>query len=236
MRLELVARIAEALAQLQRAHQRRNPGSDVDDRAAGEIEARHFASAGVQQSTLAPDHMRHGEIDEQRPQHHKQEHGTELHALGESARDQGRRDDGEHQLIDHKCLMRDGGRVIRIRIGAHTVQQRIAQIADERGTLTKSQAVTHQRPKHGDYGHQNKTLHHGAEHVLGADKATVEQRQSGSGHHEDQGGAGQHPCVIAGTLGRLGCGFQGSYLRLEILGRLRQQGGRQKYEPKAKIQ
>ena len=38
------------------------------------------------------------------------------------------------------------------------------------------------------------------EHVLAPDQPAVEQRQPGSGHHQDQRGADQHPRVVAGAL------------------------------------
>ena len=43
------------------------------------------AREGVQQPALAPHHVRHREVDEQRPEHREQQHGAELHALGERA-------------------------------------------------------------------------------------------------------------------------------------------------------
>ena len=49
-------------------------------------------------------------------------------------------------------------------------------------------------------GRHGEALHHGAEDVLLADQAAVEQSQSGAGHEQDQGGRGQHPGVIAGVL------------------------------------
>ena len=108
--------IADALAQIKRADQRRDARGDVHHRAAGEIEAGNFAAQErVQQAALAPDHVRHREVDDERPQSGEQQHGAEFHALGERAGDQRRRDDGEHQLIDHERLLRNGGRVIRIR-------------------------------------------------------------------------------------------------------------------------
>ena len=57
-----------------------------------------------------------------------------------------------------------------------------------------------------DHRHQDEAVHHGAEHVLAPHQAAVEQRQAGTGHHEDQRGADQHPGVVARALG----GFDGS--------------------------
>ena len=62
------------------------------------------------------------------------------------------------------------------------------------------EAVTDDRPQNGDDRHQAEALHHGGEDVLAAHQAAVEQREAGSGHHQDQGGADQHPGVVAGAL------------------------------------
>ena len=57
-------RIAEALAQIEGGDQRRDAGGDVDDGAAGEIEAGNVPAGGVEQAADAPDHVGHGAIDE----------------------------------------------------------------------------------------------------------------------------------------------------------------------------
>ena len=51
------------------------------------------------------------------------QHGAEFHALGVGAGDERRRDDGEHQLVDHEGLVGNGGGVIRIGGGADAVQE-----------------------------------------------------------------------------------------------------------------
>jgi hypothetical protein len=93
----------------------------VHHRAAGEIEARDLAAQRrIEQSTLSPYHMRHGKVDEQAPQDREQQHSAEFHALGERAGDQCRRDDGEHELIDHEGLLRDGRRIVSVGSAAQT--------------------------------------------------------------------------------------------------------------------
>ena len=43
------------------------------------------AQERVQQSALAPDHVGHREVDDQRPEDREQQHRAELHPLGERA-------------------------------------------------------------------------------------------------------------------------------------------------------
>ena len=38
------------------------------------------------------------------------------------------------------------------------------------------------------------------ENIFAADQTAVEQREAGTGHHQDQRGAGEHPGVVAGGL------------------------------------
>ena len=131
--------------------------------AACEIQARNpAAQKSVEQSALAPHHVGHRKIHEQAPQHREQEHGAELHALGKGSADQRGGDDGEHQLVDHEGLLRDGGRVIGIGRAAHVVQERVVQISEDRRGPAKDQAVADQGPDHSDHGHENEALHHGA--------------------------------------------------------------------------
>jgi hypothetical protein len=57
-------------------------------------------------------------------------------------------------------------------------------------------------------------LHHGAENVLLAHQAAVEEGQAGAGHEQDQGGGDQHPGVVAGGLGILDGLLEGRDLSL----------------------
>ena len=120
-----------------------------------------------------------------------------------------RRDDGEHELVDHEALLGNGGRVGQVRRQSHAVQEGIVQAADERVARPEGQRVAAHEPQHRDDGHHGEALHHGAQHVLLAHQAAVEQRQAGAGHHQHQQRAGQHPGVVAGRL-RGGRGGRGA--------------------------
>jgi hypothetical protein len=175
----------------------------VDHGAAGEVEDRP-AGGGVgevQDAADAPDHVRHGAINDQRPEAEKDGHRTELDALGEGAGDQRRGDDGEHQLVDHEALLGDGAAVVGIGIEADAAQEGVLQSADEAVARAEGQRVADHGPENGDQAHHGEALHHGAEDVLAAHQAAIEKDQAGSGHHQDQGGRDQHPGIVAGGLG-----------------------------------
>ena len=93
--------------------------------------------------------------------------------------------------------------------------------------VREHQAVAADRPEQGDHRHHGEALHHGAEHVLLAHQAAVEQSQAGARHHQHQRGADQHPGVVAGRLGGGYRGLQGPQFGAIPRWRLRQGGGRE---------
>jgi hypothetical protein len=188
--------IADALAEVDGGDQRGDTGGDVDDGAAGEVEAREAAAGGVEQAADAPDHVGHGVVDEDRPEDEEDGHGAELHALGEGSGDQRRGDDGEHELVDHVGLVGDGGGVVGVGREADAAQEEMLEAADEAVAVPEGQRVADQRPEHGDDAHHGEALHHGAEDVL-CGPGRRKEGQAGTGHHQDQGGGNQHPCVVA---------------------------------------
>src|SRR5579863_64198 len=224
VRLHGFMRVALALSEIQRADQRGYAGSNVYHGAAGEVEGGDAsAQIGVQKTALAPDHVRHREINDERPERRKQDHGAEFHALRVGPGNQRGRDHGEHELIDHVGQMGYGGGIIGVGIGSNAVQERVFQAADERYAFAEDEAVADQSPDHGDQTHQQEAVHHGGEHVLAPDEAAVEKGEPGTGHQQHQGRARQHPGVIAGGL----CGFYGGFKRGEAhiqIGRCLEQG------------
>src|SRR5689334_24730642 len=64
MRQKRLARISYPLAEIERAHQCRNSRADVHHRSAREIQGRKSSPArGIQESTLAPNHMRQRSVN-----------------------------------------------------------------------------------------------------------------------------------------------------------------------------
>ncbi len=191
--------IADALAEVERADQRGDAGGDVNHGAAGKVEAGNPAvERGVEESAFAPDHVRHGRIDDDGPEGEEEAHCAEFHPLGEGSGNERGRDDGEHELVDHVGLRGDGGAVIGIGREADAVHEGVVQAADESIAGAESQAVADQRPEHGDDAHHGEALHHRGENVLAADETAIEEGEAWTGHHEHQRGAGEHPGVIAG--------------------------------------
>ena len=84
----------------------------------------------------------------------------------------------------------------------------------KRVAVPEGQRIADDRPDDGDQAHHGEALHHGAEDVLLAHQAAVEERQSGAGHQQHQRGGDQHPGVVARRLGVLDGLLQGGDLRL----------------------
>src|ERR1017187_1165404 len=210
--------IADALAEVDAGDQGGDAASDVDYGATGKIEAGNVAASGVEQSANAPHHVGHGTVNKNGPEGKIERHGAELHALGKGAGDEGRGNDGEHELVDHVGLFGNRGGVIGIGGKADAAQEKMLKAADEGAAVAKGQRVTADSPNDGDQAHHGEALHHGAQDVLLAHEAAVEESESGAGHEQDQGGGDQHPCVVASGLGILDGLLKGSNLRLRHRG------------------
>ena len=195
--------IADAFAEVDAGNKSGDTAGDVDDGAAGEVQTRNEVAGGVEQAADAPDHVGHGAVDEQGPEGEEERHGAELHAFSESAGDERRGDDGEHKLVDHKGLLGNGSGIVGVGGESDAAEEEVLEAADEGVAVTEGQRVSADGPDDGDQSHHGKALHHGAEDVLFAHQAAIEERQSGTGHEQHQGGGDQHPCVVAGGLGIL---------------------------------
>ncbi len=205
VRRHRLLRISQPLAQIQRADQRRNARRHVHHRAAREIQRREPPTeCRIQQPALAPHHVRHRVVHQQRPQRQEQQHGAEFHPLRKRPGDQRRRDDGKHQLVDHERLVGNGGRVIGVRLQPDALQEEVVETANEAMPLAKGQAVSDQGPQDGDHRHHGETLHHRAQNILLAHQAAIEQRQPRPRHEQHQRRAHQHPGVVGRALGLRG--------------------------------
>ena len=80
--------------------------------------------------------------------------------------------------------------------------------------MAEGERVADDGPDDGDQAHHGEALHHGAEDVLPADEAAIEEGETGSGHEQDEGGGDEHPCVVAGGLGVLDGLLKGADLSL----------------------
>ena len=107
--------------------------------------------------------------------------------------------------------MRYGRGIIRVRLRSNTIETEPASVADPATDIrTKSQAVSPKHPLKTDDGDNDETMHDGPENVFAAHQATIEEKQSGDRHHENESRGRQHPCRIALVDLSWGCGGSGS--------------------------
>ena len=201
----------------------------MHDRPTRKIQSRKFsAKSRVEKAAFAPNHVSERRVDDQKPKREKEDGAAKLHTLGSRAGDQRRRDDGEHQLVNHERGLRNRSGIVGIRVCADTAQKGVLESADDGPISAETQAVAHQRPQHANQCHQQKALHHDRERVLSAHQAAVKERQAGPGHHQHQRRAYQHPGVIAGGLGRGHALIQLLQLLAHCLGNFRRCGRRRR--------
>ncbi len=208
--------IADAFAEVEGGDEGGNPGGDVDDGAAGEVEAGEAAAGDVEQSADTPDHVGHGAVDDDRPEDEEGAGGGELHTLGEGSGDEGWGDDGEHELVDHVGLVGDGGCVGGFGGEADAAEEEVLESTDEGIAVAEGEGVADDGPEDGDDSHHGEGLHEGAEYIFSADEAGVVEGESGAGHEQDERSGDEHPCVVCVALGGGGGLLQGCELGLEL--------------------
>jgi hypothetical protein len=161
-----------------------------------------------------------GQVAEGEPQHHEQQHGRELDALGEGAHDQCAGDAGERGLegcegdLGNHHALAEGGRVGK---GARCVvpdalHEQPVKAADEGIAFGERQAVAIDEPQHDDQRERDHDLHQHRQHVLAAHQAAVEQRQAGHGHQDHQ----QVATIIQAVSPLLGTGAEPRPLLLAL--------------------
>jgi hypothetical protein len=172
-----------------REDQRREARGDVDDRPAGEIQH----AVLVQPAARCPDPMRERAVHERRPQRDEPDERRELHALGDRATDESRRDDGELALEHDEDELRDRfiGEVPRVGQADQPDERRVpanptAQAPAER------QRVADDDPLHPDGAHRREAVEHRGQHVLASDEAAIEERQAWH-HQQHHRGTDEHP-------------------------------------------
>src|SRR5437588_8481874 len=121
----------------------------MDHGTAGKIES----ALCVEETVRAPYHVGDRAVDQQQPERHEYHVGAELHPLRDGAADERRGDDGEHHLVDHVDLMRNGCAVVGIWELANSTQPEPFEAADEWRSLCEGQRVAHYHP---EYRHHRK--------------------------------------------------------------------------------
>jgi hypothetical protein len=112
----------------------------------------------LRQPTSAPDPMRHGHVDDHKPERGEQQHGAEAHALGKGADDQRGRDDGEGHLKHEEDGLGDGG-VRPCGLARNAAQQHLLQIPKPGPSTAKGQAIGEGEPHHRHHAGNGETLH-----------------------------------------------------------------------------
>jgi hypothetical protein len=133
-------------------------------------------------------------VDQRGPRQGEQHVRRELHALGVGARDQRRRDDGEHALEHHEEDVRDGPpRTVH----ADAVEEGEVHAADQAAVgLTERQRVADHHPLQTDDAEREEGMHERREDVLALHHAAIEKGQARC-HQHDQRGGNQHPRRVA---------------------------------------
>jgi len=130
-----------------------------------------------------------------RPEDREQDEGAEPLALGEGARDEGRRDRREHQLEGGEQDERDGGRVVRARRESDVVEEREVETADQAPAVdvgTEREREADDDPDDADEGETEPAVHDRREDVLAAHEPAIEERETRQHDHDQRGGC-QHP-------------------------------------------
>ncbi len=144
--------------------------------------------------------MRDRVVDDCRPENDEQHQRPEFDSLRKSADDQCRGDAGESHLEDDVRIFGDvdlvrKGRCKRGRIDP--LEECLAKAADELASPGKGHRIAPADPHQGGDADNRKNLHQHRKHVLGSNKAAVEQGEARHRHHQYQGGAHQHPRSVA---------------------------------------
>ena len=167
-----VVAVTLAFAHHQGRCQGHDAGVDVYHRAAGEIQGPQV----LEPAAVTPDPVSHRTIDDGDPQDHEHQKSAEFHPFGKGAGDQSRRDDGEHGLVNHEGLVRDGFGIRLERLGPHPHEAQVIQVADEVAHIgAKGQAIPVKGPENPDHSQQDKVLHEGCQDIFGPHHAAIEQ-------------------------------------------------------------
>ncbi len=184
-----------ALAEDDRQHQACRTGVDMDRGPAGEVDGVQFVgdpAAVLRGDTVEREHpVRDREVDDRRPETGEHQPGAELQPVGDRTRDQGDRDDREHQLECHEHVhrQRSGQRDISRRFTCgrgggvaadETLQAEVFGRVTEEVVFVVAECdrVAVEHPQHRHHAHRADAHHEHVEHASGADHTAIEECQS----------------------------------------------------------
>ena len=156
----------------------------MNDGPPGEVDGVNLSGRvgkAVHHSVNTPDHVSLREINHQHPEEHEQEDGGKLHAFRDGANNQRGGDNGKHQLIHGKDVLRDPEGIVRVGAGIDVVQKGVAEITQEfaQGTvgfaMMKDQTVPANVPHNSDHAGNQKALGHDGEDVFAPHQTAIKQ-------------------------------------------------------------
>ena len=223
MRREGFLAEADALANHERTDESGDCRVDVHDRAARKVEgaplpqqARLRAHGGAISTDVRvrahpePHHVGNRCVAEGEPQGHEQQHRREFYAFGKRSDDETAGDCRERHLEANErklwnvdpaaegCANTERTRDVI----PDTLQKQSVEATEKGVAFSERNAVTVNRPENDDERERYEHLHQHRQHVLAADQAAVEQRETRDGHHNDQERGDEHPRRVALVDGR----------------------------------
>ena len=143
------------------AGQGRCGGSHVHHGTTGKV---HGAQLG--HPAAAPDPVRHGAIDEDRPERGKDQHGRKADAFGVGTGDERHGKGREHALERHEDIVRQVG-CRAVGFAPHAYEEHMVKVADEAGNIAaEGKGVPEQGPENGDHPQRGIAVHARGEDVL----------------------------------------------------------------------
>ena len=143
------------------AGQGRRGGSHVHHGTTGKV---HSAQLG--HPAAAPDPVRHGAIDEDRPECGKDQHGREADAFGIGTGNERHGKSREHALERHEDIVRQVG-CGAVGFAPHAYEEHMIKVADKAGDIAaESKGVTEQGPEDGDHPQRGIAVHARGEDVF----------------------------------------------------------------------
>ena len=184
---------AEALAEHERERERRGTGVDVDRGAAGEVDradaepllhAVGDPAAVGEAAVLGEAEVEHPagdrEVDDRRPDGGEDHPRAELGAVGDRARHEGDREDGERGLEGDEGQRRVGGALRNLEQARQADRRPVDRPrGDESVGARERDGVAVDDPEHADEPQCAEAQHHHADDALGLDQAAVEERETG---------------------------------------------------------
>src|SRR5436190_16114726 len=130
------------------------------------MNARFFIPNTIHESINSPNHVRLWKVNDKHPQRHEYANRCELHAFGDGSDDQRGSNNREHQLIHGEYVLRNPGRIIRVRRGIDTFEKSKAKAPKDLSAVMKDQAVSTNIPKDGYKPCDEEALRHDGKDVL----------------------------------------------------------------------